>query len=58
MKVLVAVLDTNVWLATHVIIITLGYAATFLAGVLGIVYVMAECSPATSAANNPKTSRG
>jgi len=40
MKVLVAVLDTNVWLATHVIAITLGYAATFLAGILGIVFVL------------------
>jgi ABC-type transport system involved in cytochrome c biogenesis permease subunit len=40
MKVLQAVLDTNFWLATHVIIITLGYAATFLAGILGIVYVL------------------
>ena len=39
MKVLVAVLDTNYWLATHVVCITLGYAATFLAGVLGIVYI-------------------
>jgi ABC-type transport system involved in cytochrome c biogenesis permease subunit len=39
-KVLVAVLDTNIWLATHVIIVTLGYAATFLAGLLGIVYVI------------------
>jgi ABC-type transport system involved in cytochrome c biogenesis permease subunit len=39
MKVLVAVLDTNVWLATHVIAITLGYSATFLAGILGIVYI-------------------
>jgi ABC-type transport system involved in cytochrome c biogenesis permease subunit len=38
-KVLVAVLDTNIWLATHVIIISLGYAATFLAGLLGIVYI-------------------
>src|SRR5207244_2190084 len=40
MKVLQAVLDTNFWLATHVIIINLGYAATFLAGILGIVYVI------------------
>ena len=32
MKILQAVLDTNFWLATHVVIITLGYAATFLAG--------------------------
>ena len=40
LKVLQAVLDTNFWLATHVIIVTLGYAATFLAGILGIVYVI------------------
>lgn len=40
MAVLVAVLDTNVWLATHVIIITLGYAATYLAGVIGMIYLI------------------
>ena len=39
LKVLQAVLDTNFWLATHVVIITLGYSATFLAGFLGILYV-------------------
>ena len=35
-----AVLDTNFWLATHVTIVTLGYAATFVAGFFGIVYVV------------------
>lgn len=30
-----AVLDSNFWLATHVTIVTLGYSATFIAGVLG-----------------------
>ena len=40
MKVLEAVLDTNLWLATHVVCVTLGYAATFLAGCLGIAYVV------------------
>jgi ABC-type transport system involved in cytochrome c biogenesis permease subunit len=40
MKMLQAVLDTNFWLATHVVIVTLGYAATFLAGLLGIIYVL------------------
>ncbi len=35
-----AVLDSNFWLATHVIIITIGYSATFLAGFLGIIYVV------------------
>lgn len=37
--VLQAVLDTQFWLATHVVCITLGYAATFVAGLLGIVYI-------------------
>jgi ABC-type transport system involved in cytochrome c biogenesis permease subunit len=34
-----AVLDSNFWLATHVIVITLGYSATFLAGVIAIFYL-------------------
>jgi ABC-type transport system involved in cytochrome c biogenesis permease subunit len=34
-----AVLDTNLWLATHVVIVTTGYAATFLAGFLALIYV-------------------
>jgi ABC-type transport system involved in cytochrome c biogenesis permease subunit len=41
MEMLQAVLDTNIWLATHVVIINLGYAASVLAGVLGILYVVA-----------------
>jgi ABC-type transport system involved in cytochrome c biogenesis permease subunit len=40
MKVLQAVLDTNVWLGTHVVCITLGYAATFLSGLIGITYIV------------------
>jgi ABC-type transport system involved in cytochrome c biogenesis permease subunit len=39
-KVLQAVLKTNFWLATHVVCVTLGYASTFLAGVLGVIYVI------------------
>lgn len=35
-----AVLDSNFWLSTHVIVITLGYASTFLAGVIAIVFVV------------------
>jgi ABC-type transport system involved in cytochrome c biogenesis permease subunit len=35
-----AVLDSNFWLATHVVIITIGYAATFLAGFLAAIYVV------------------
>ncbi|MDP6445631.1 MAG: cytochrome c biogenesis protein CcsA, partial [Pirellulaceae bacterium] len=37
--VLQAVLDTQFWLATHVVCITLGYATTFLAGAFGIFYI-------------------
>lgn len=36
MPVLQAVLDTQFWLATHVMCVTFGYAATFFAGMLGI----------------------
>ncbi len=38
--VLQAVLDTQFWLATHVVCITLGYATTFLAGGFGVLYVL------------------
>jgi len=40
MEMMVAVLDTNFWLATHVVVVTLGYASTFVAGVLGILYIV------------------
>jgi ABC-type transport system involved in cytochrome c biogenesis permease subunit len=35
-----AVLDSNFWLATHVVIITIGYSATYLAGFLAALYVI------------------
>ncbi len=37
-----AVLDSNFWLATHVVCITIGYSATFLAGFLGVLYVLRQ----------------
>lgn len=40
MEMMQAVLDTNIWLATHVVVITLGYTAMFLAGILGIVFIL------------------
>jgi ABC-type transport system involved in cytochrome c biogenesis permease subunit len=40
MEVLQAVLDTQFWLATHVTSITLGYAATYVAGLLGMIYII------------------
>ncbi len=39
-KTMQAVLDSNFWLTTHVIAVTIGYAATFLAGFLAIVYLL------------------
>src|SRR5262249_3614464 len=41
MEMMRAVLDTNFWLATHVVCVSTGYAATLLAGFLGILYILA-----------------
>ncbi len=38
--VLQAVLDTQFWLATHVVCITLGYATTYITGLLGAIYIL------------------
>jgi ABC-type transport system involved in cytochrome c biogenesis permease subunit len=40
MEMMRAVLDSNFWLATHVVTISLGYSSTYLAGFLGIAYVL------------------
>ncbi|PTX99520.1 cytochrome C biogenesis protein [Verrucomicrobia bacterium LW23] len=40
MIMLQAVLDTNFWLATHVVTVTIGYSATFLAGLLAVFYII------------------
>ena len=40
MEMMRAVLDSNFWLATHVVTVTVGYAATFLAGFLALIYVV------------------
>ncbi|QDT63436.1 cytochrome c biogenesis protein [Calycomorphotria hydatis] len=40
--VLQAVLDTQFWLATHVVCISLGYTTTYVAGLVGIVYLIAR----------------
>ena len=39
MEMMRAVLDSNFWLATHVVVITMGYGSTFLAGFLAIIYI-------------------
>lgn len=40
MEMMRAVLDSNFWLATHVVTITVGYSGTFLAGFLAVVYIL------------------
>jgi ABC-type transport system involved in cytochrome c biogenesis permease subunit len=40
MEMMRAVLDTNFWLATHVVAVTTGYASTFVAGFLGLIYIL------------------
>jgi len=35
-----AVLDSNFWLGTHVVVVATGYASTFLAGILAIIYII------------------
>ncbi len=40
LEMMQAVLDTNFWLATHVTTVTLGYSATYFAGLVGLIYVL------------------
>jgi len=40
MEMMQAVLDSNFWLATHVVVVTIGYSATFFGGFLAIAYVL------------------
>jgi len=55
MEMMRAVLDSNFWLATHVVTITIGYSSTYLAGMLGVAWVarrhlLAKPDPAASKA--------
>jgi len=40
MEMMRAVLDSNFWLGTHVVVVTTGYASTYLAGFLALIYVV------------------
>ena len=40
MEMMRAVLDSNFWLGTHVVTVTIGYGSTFLAGALGVTWVL------------------
>jgi ABC-type transport system involved in cytochrome c biogenesis permease subunit len=54
MQMLRAVLDTNFWLATHVVVITLGYSAMFVAGFLATVYILRGVFTKTLSAGTAK----
>jgi len=53
--VMQAVLDTTFWLATHVVCITLGYAATFLAGTIGFFYCLQAMMGRSLSRNQPQS---
>jgi ABC-type transport system involved in cytochrome c biogenesis permease subunit len=55
MEMMRAVLDTNFWLATHVVTVTLGYASTFVAGFLAIIYILRGTLTATLSAETAKS---
>ena len=40
MEMMRAVLDSNFWLATHVVTISIGYGATFLAGIFAVIFIV------------------
>ncbi len=54
MEMMRAVLDSNFWLGTHVVTITIGYSGTFLAGAIAIGWVVREHFAKTI---DPETSR-
>ena len=55
MEMMRAVLDTNFWLATHVVAVTVGYASTFVAGFLALIYVLRGMFTRTLDANTSKS---
>jgi ABC-type transport system involved in cytochrome c biogenesis permease subunit len=50
MHVLQAVLDTQFWLSLHVITVTLGYAATFVAGLIAAIHLIVRSARGDSQA--------
>ncbi|HKP95960.1 MAG TPA: cytochrome c biogenesis protein CcsA [Fibrobacteria bacterium] len=45
MKMLVAVLNSNFWLSTHVVCVTIGYSACLLSGAIGHVWLVRALVP-------------
>jgi ABC-type transport system involved in cytochrome c biogenesis permease subunit len=56
-RVLQAVLDSNFWLSTHVVTITMGYAICCVAGLLGHVYLFQSVYPKVSEGTLKQTAR-
>ncbi|MEM1443952.1 MAG: cytochrome c biogenesis protein CcsA, partial [Verrucomicrobiota bacterium] len=54
---LVAVLDTNFWLATHVTIINIGYAAGLIAAIIGIIYITSRFGQMTTGSHSKDFNR-
>lgn len=50
LEVLVAVLNTNFWLATHVVCITTGYGSSLMAGLIAHLYLIRRASGADAEA--------
>jgi len=40
MEMMRAVLNSNFWLSTHVVTVTIGYSSTFLAGTLAVIFIL------------------
>ncbi len=55
MQMMQAVLDTNVWLATHVVAVTVGYMATFFAGLLGVIFIFRGVLTTSLSADEKRT---
>ncbi|HET9553851.1 MAG TPA: cytochrome c biogenesis protein CcsA [Anaeromyxobacteraceae bacterium] len=55
MEMMRAVLDSNFWLATHVVTITIGYSGTFLAGAIAIFWAFRNQLARTLDAATSKT---
>ena len=49
MGMMIAVLDSNFWLATHVVTITIGYAGCVMAGLAGHIYLILALLRSTTA---------
>lgn len=57
MGMLAAVLDSNLWLATHVVTISIGYAGCVIAGIIGHAYIVHRVAYPDRLPNRQRTAR-